>query len=245
MSRLAVVAVAVALSFAGSTPVRAKCAPTLLVAQVLTHSADVIPTGGGVLVGYTYSTDDEGSRRGDPAVNADWTMTVAKRRVAPRIEVLAPGLAVYRPGAIRGARPAAITLRDGKGKKLGSFSARGRLTAAALPAPIVTSATSVTTSVDYGRYQGMQQTATVVVDAIPAGAAALVAYTTSSTTPVAIAWARVDASSKPSIEIYSTPGRCGTEPDGLVAPSRSETIVLAWVDRFGQRSAVSAPVKVK
>jgi len=247
MSRLAVVALAAALSFAPSAPVQAKCAPTLLAPQLLTHPADTIPAGGGVLVGYIHSRDDDAAaaRGADPAVNADWKMTVAKRRVAPRIEVLAPGLAVYRPGAIRGARPTALTLRDGKGKKLGAFSARGRAAAFALSAPTVTSATTVTTTVDYGRYQGTKEIATVVVDAIPRGAVALIAYRTSGTTPVAIAWARVEASSKPAIEIYATPGRCGTEPDGLSAPTTGESIVVAWVDQFGQRTSMSAPVRVK
>ena len=93
--------------------------------------------------------------------------------------------------------------------------------------------------------RGTKQSATVVVDAIPRGAVALIAYRTSGAAPVAIAWARVEASSKPAIEIYATPGRCGTEPDGLSAPTTGESIVVAWVDQFGQRTSMSAPIRVK
>ena len=47
------------------------------------------------------------------------------------------------------------------------------------------------------------------------------------------------------IVVYDSPGRCGTEPDGLAAPAPGDAVALAWVDAFGRLSPRSAAIVVK
>ncbi len=237
----------VALALGTAAPAHSKCARVLLAPQIITHPADAIPPGGGVLVGFTETTDDaaEAFSGHDPAMNADWTLTVGKRKTRPRLEQLAPGLAVYRPGALRGARPTQLALRDGKGGKLGVFSATTRPDGASLAAPIVKRVTSTSAAQSKGRWRGVTNTATAEVDRIPDGAAALIVYRQDGATTTALTWARVAAGASSAIEVYASPGKCGTEPDGLSAPAPGDTVVLAWVDQFGRRSPLSTALVVK
>ncbi|MBK9036915.1 MAG: hypothetical protein IPL61_37630 [Myxococcales bacterium] len=247
MSRFVAVSLVAALCALGPTaPANAKCARVLLAPQVLTHAADPIPRGGGVLVGYTSTTDDgaEQFEGHDPAVNDDWVLVVGKRKLRPRIEVLAPGLAVYRPGVIRGARLATLALRDGAGRKLAGFTASTRPTPGLATAPTGATITSVSSQSNRGRDTRTLTTVTVTLAAAaPAGAVALIAYAGGAQS-APIAWGRVAAGAT-AIEIYDSPGRCGSEPDGLRAPAPGDTIALTWVDGFGQRSPRSAPIIVK
>lgn len=244
-SLVSVIVAAVALGHA--SPAYPKCARVLLAPQVITHGADTIPAHGGVLVGFAKTTDDaaEAFVGRDPAMNADWTLTVGRRKVRPRVEQLAPGLAVYRPGALRGARPTTITLRDGKGGRLAAFSATSRTGGVDLPAPVVIQLTSTSSAQSKGRWSGVRTTATAVVDRVPDGAAALIVYRETAGAATALTWARVGAGASPTIEVYATPGRCGTEPDGLTPPQPGDSVVLAWVDQFGRLSPRSTVVVVK
>ncbi|MBK7074468.1 MAG: hypothetical protein IPH44_19440 [Myxococcales bacterium] len=245
--RSSLVAVIVALALCHASPAYPKCARVLLAPQLITHAADPIPAGGGVLIGFTETTDDSAETFAghDPAMNADWTLVVGKRKTRPRLEQLAPGLAVYRPGALRGTRPTQVVLRDGKGAKVGAFSASSRADAASLPAPSVKRVTSTAVAQDKGRWRGTVTTTVVEVDQIPDRAAALIAYRQDGNNTTALTWARVAVGSSPAIEIYASPGKCGTEPEGLTAPAPGVTVVLAWVDQFGRRSPLSTPSVVK
>ena len=161
--RSSLVAVIVALALCHASPAYPKCARVLLAPQLITHAADPIPAGGGVLIGFTETTDDSAETFAghDPAMNADWTLVVGKRKTRPRLEQLAPGLAVYRPGALRGTRPTQVVLRDGKGAKVGAFSASSRADAASLPAPSVKRVTSTAVAQDKGRWRGTVTTTVV------------------------------------------------------------------------------------
>lgn len=236
-----------AVALGSASPASSKCARVLLAPQLITHAAETIPARGGVLVGFEETTDDaaEAYADHDPAMNTDWTLVVGKRKVRPRIEQLAPGLAVYRPGVLRSSRATTIVLRDGKGAKLGTFSATARPAPATLPAPVVTKLTSTSVAQNKGRWNGTVTTATAVVDRIPDGAAALIVYRRTADATTALSWARVAVGSAPSIEVYASPGRCGSEPDGLTAPATGDSVVLAWVDQFGRLSPQSAVVVVK
>lgn len=244
-SSLAAVIVALALGYA--SPAYPKCARVLLAPQLITHTADPIPAGGGVLIGFTETTDGsaEAFAGHDPAMNADWTLVVGKRKTRPRVEQLAPGLAVYRPGTLRGTRPTQLVLRDGKGAKVGAFSASARADAASLPPPTVKRITATSVAQNKGRWRGTVTTAIAEVDQIPDRAAALIVYRQDAGNTTALTWARVAVGSTPTIEVYASPGKCGSEPDGLTAPAPGETVVLAWVDQFGRRSPLSTATIVK
>jgi hypothetical protein len=245
--RSSLVAVIVALTLGHASPAYPKCARILLAPQLITHAADPIPAGGGVLIGFTETTDAtaEAFIGHDPAMNTDWTLTVGKRKTRPRVEQLAPGLAVYRPGTLRGTRPTPLVLRDGKGAKLGVFSASARADAASLPAPTVKRITSTAVAQNKGRWQATVTTTIAEVDQIPARAAALIVYRQGAGNTTPLTWARVAVGSTPTLEIYESPGKCGTEPEGLAAPAPGETVVLAWVDQFGRRSPLSATAVVQ
>lgn len=247
MSRSWIVAATLAVLTVGhhTSPVAAKCARVMLVPQVLTHAGDTVPATGGVLVGYGETTDDLGDQYEghDPARNDDWVLAVGKRKLRPRIEQLAPGLAVYRPGAVRGARLATLTLRDRKGKALASLSLAPRGASAPLPAPAVTAVTSTSSKGFRGR---LEQTVTAQLGgAIPAGAAALIAYEVDGATVTPLSWGRVAVGSTGAVVVYDTPGRCSGLPDGMTAPAPGDTVVFAWVDQFGGLSPRSASIKVK
>ena len=93
MPRVLLVALASLVLLAPSTG-RAKCAMPLLAHQIVTHAADEIPAGGGVLVGWTTSTDwDSGDRDStDPAARAGWRLRLKKTRVATTMEQLEKNL---------------------------------------------------------------------------------------------------------------------------------------------------------
>ena len=96
-----------------------------------------------------------------------------------------------------------------------------------------------------GRWRGVTTTATAEVDRIPDGAAALIVYRQDGATTTALSWARVAVGASSGIEVYASPGKCGTEPDGLTAPAPGDTVALAWVDQFGRRSPLSTALVVK
>lgn len=240
VSRSLVVVLALATAAADAD---AKCARVLLAPQVLTVARDPIAAGGGVLVGWTETTDDAAERfRGhDPAVNADWGFLVRKRKVRPVIEPLAPGLAVYRAGAARGS----VVLRDGDGARLGTFTVGASKAPWAVAAPAVASVTTTTAMKHRGRTTMQVLETSVAFDgAIPADAAAVIVYLVDGATRTPITWARVNGASG-AVRVYRTPGRCGDEPDGLRAPAVGQQVELAWVDRGGRLSPRSPTLGVE
>lgn len=228
----------------------AKCARVLLEPRVLTHAADKIPANGGILVGYDSTTDGGADRFAghDPAVNDDWLLVSGARKLRPKIEVLAPGLAVYQVRPFTRLRAGKLALRDGgAGRALLGTWRIGKAQPSALAAPQPRSIASVTTTGNnLGR--GRMDTTITTLElsaAPPPGAVAVIAYRGSGAAATPIAWARVTAGAADAIQLYRSPGRCGTEPDGLIAPAAGESIALAWVDAFGRRSPRSAAIVVR
>jgi len=200
----------------------------------------------GAIVGWTATTDGKAERfvGHDPAVNADWGFLVRKRKLRPVVDQLAPGLAVYRAGTATGA----VILREADGTRVGAFTVVADKKPWRVAAPQVTAVTSISAMRDHGRYQAMGTLATVAfAGAIPADAAAVIVYRVEgdkAPTATPITWARVNGATGP-VTIYVTPGRCGSEPTGLMPPAPGQRVVLAWVDAFGRVSPRSAPIKVK
>lgn len=231
-----------AAMLAGEPGAGAKCARVILEPEVLTHGADVIPGGGGVLLGYQQSTDWEAQpASGDPAYRDDWRFIVRKRRVKPKVEQLAPGLAVLRPGTIKSTTT--ITLKDAAGTKVGAFKARKKPSKFRAAAPGVTALTLTTTQ---GGRRGDDTTATVTLEvAPPAGAVALVMYLGDQDTSPAISWANVKASTSTSVVIFQSRSHCGGNPAGMAGPAAADLVSFRWIDQFGRKSPRSAAVKTQ
>lgn len=230
MTRAAVVVglgVAVALA-AVPVDAHAKCAMPRLEPQVLTHAADAIPPGGGVLVGWTTSRDwDKPRAEGDPAVNKTWRFTLRRRLIATTVKPLAPGLAVYAPRKRIGAK---LTLASA-----GSFTFTKRKATFDAAAPVVKAVR--TTIEDKGRWRS---TSTVVeLDAAPpSDAVGLIVYGAGQGP---ITWAVADASST-TITVFEDSGRCDVHPPAMRAPAVGEKVEAAWVDRFGRLTVRSSAV---
>jgi hypothetical protein len=220
----------------------AKCAMALLDHVVVAHAGDVIPAGGGVLVGWQESRDyDAGlSGSGDPAMNPGWKFRVRKRNLAARATQLAPGLVVYTPVRLPKGRQIGVQLIGAKGVRIGTFKF-GKKTPGITEAP----SPKTLTVTHRQNFRSTKTDGVVELDAPPPkGAYGLVMYEVTASGAPAIAWGPVMDSAATTITVYDGPGRCGTEPDGMRAPAGGAVVELAWVDRFGRLSPRSAQVTV-
>lgn len=235
--------VAVTALLAGEPGAGAKCARVVLEPELLTHGGDVIPGGGGVLFGYTNSTDyDQASSGDDPSFDASYRFILRKRKIKPSYEQLAPGLGVYRFGKITGTKAVAISM-TGAGGKVGAFKARKKTSRPRFSAP---GATALTLTVKSGYRWGDEITATVTLDAAPpAEAVALIMYLGDTEKVEPISWANVKGGTSTSVVIFQSRNHCGGNPAGMAAPKAADLVSFAWVDQFGRRSARSAAVKAQ
>jgi hypothetical protein len=192
----------------------AKCAMQHLAADVLPDA----PNGAIVMINSTnYDNPD------DEDVST-WKLRVDGKNVAPVIEVLAPGLSVYRlpTGATAG------ELVDGK-TTLAKITAQ---TSKPLPAPKVK-------SVKHDKDERSARTSVALTGDAPADAVAIVITDAKGT---ALSWGRVNVYGA-GIEPYEH-GRCGMLPNGTVEPTVGSSVRLFWVDKYGRASAKSAAIKV-
>lgn len=237
--KAAALLIAAIAAMAPARSAAADCAPASLAHQVLSHGGDELPASGGVLVGWTTSNDwKQGAARVDPAGHADWRFLVGKRKVRPRLEQLAPGLAVYRPARVTGSKPQKMILIDGKGGKLLTLKAGSKKRAFRADAPAVK---SITMTRQLQR-RGEHVEALAELDgAVPAEAVALIVYDDAG---AAISWVNVRGATATSLLVYTSPGGCGVNPPGMTAPAAGTSVTLAWVDTFGRVSKRSAAVSV-
>ena len=113
------------LVLATSLDAGAKCAMVSLAPKPLTPTATAIATGGGILVGLTY----EGQGRNEDKVEQPtWRIKQGGKLSEPKINVLAPGLAVYEitgDGALVDAKGTSLVAVK-KGKELPKLAAPTR-----------------------------------------------------------------------------------------------------------------------
>lgn len=210
-------------------PATATCTAMPLSIRVATPAGTEIPGDGGILVLTGWGGADGALEFEDP-VRADWRLR-GKALIAPKIELYAPGLAVYRV-AFDG--PAPMELEDETHKVVTTVKpSTAKL--AAVPAPKVK---SVVFSQEIGARRSRQvATATLSADP-PAGAVALVIVDARGK---ATSWAAVAGgrTQRP----YEHSG-CAMHPNGTSAPSPGEKATLFWVMADGRRSPASKPVMV-
>ena len=222
MARFSALFALVALA-ASSAPVAAKCAMSHLRPKVVTTAPTV---GGGIVVAteqVSYDVKDEGD-----ATQPTWKLEMGGSSSAPKIESLAPGLAVYRLPATAGT----ATLLDGKTVIAKVTTSKAKPTM--LPAPKIK---SITHDVTTGRRSSAFTTA-IIDGAPPAGAVALVLADAKGT---ARSFGLVGTDSK--ITVYAH-GRCGVVPNNTVESTLGDKVTLFWVDQSGNKSPASAVIKV-
>jgi hypothetical protein len=186
-------------------------------------SPDVLASTSAVVVGFEH--DDRGKHEpGDVAVRADWKFREAGTVVAPAIDPIAPGLAVYR---FPTSAAATVTLEDGAKKTIATLVPTK---AAGLKAPRVK---KLVLEERHGRRPFARVTVTVDGGA-PDRAIALVLADAKGKP---LSWGRVTAGAT-SIEVLSR-GRCQTLPNNTVVAQAKQQVTLFWVDDTGAKSPVA------
>jgi hypothetical protein len=223
----------------GARDAGAKCAMQSLTFEIVTHQGDAFPSGGGVLVAWTSTTDgSSASNDADPTWHEAWQFREKRRTVKTERVKLAPGLTVYRPMFAAG-RAHAVKLVDGKSLKLGTFT-RSKATGTPPAAPTVTKVTRAEAPEAY-RAKRIEITAQLGA-APPAGAFALVILDEHGT---AESWGRVDDPSATSITVYRSEGHCGVLPPDMRAAAAGDHVTFEWVGKDGEVSAASSALEVE
>ena len=217
MTRLVVIAGLVASTLLSSSA-DAKCAMQHLAVQILPDA----PNGAIVM---ERSATDEGP---DAGARTGWTLRADGKDVAPVIDTLAPGLVVYR--LPKGMEAAELT--DGK-TTLAKLTARARTS---LPAPKVKSVMHDEGTANIRKRS--ERTTATIQGAVPADAVAIV-ITDEKGTPLSFGLVERGEPLEPYFH-----GRCSVLPNGTVPPVPGSRVRLFWVDKYGQPSAKSSPIKV-
>ena len=113
-------------------PAAADCAISELGPELLTRAGAKIPADGGILVGWSASTDRKTPEKGDPSQHA-YKAVAGSKTVSLVMASLAPGLTVYRP---KPSVVGALSVKNGKAALVDVTFDKAK--GAALPAPEVT-----------------------------------------------------------------------------------------------------------
>jgi hypothetical protein len=219
-------AVLALVTLAGSaTPAVAKCAMSHLRPKVITSVA--IPAGGGIVVAteqVSYDVEDQGD-----AVQPTWRLEIDGKRTAPKIDTLAPGLAVYRLPA----SATKATLIDGK-TVIGSVTTT-TAPRAALAAPRVK-------SIRHDKTVGRRSSAytTVKLDAAPPPGMVALVLADAKGTPRSYGLVEDTATE---VRVYAH-SRCGVVPNNTVESAAGDRVTLFWVDQAGRTSPASKVVTI-
>ncbi len=233
----------------------ADCAMPAYAGDVLTTRVTKLPADGGILVGWKYDAQATKTASGDASDQATWTISNGKANGNLKLKrvSLAPGLSVYQPAPA----PGTLTLADGKGTTLGTFTLDPKAAANAMTAPTVV---SVALSETPSRRGSNRRVLATFKDAAPPEAVAVIVYQAPVKTkpvagntkqlaaaPVAISFVRIpDTHDKlQELQVFNDAGHCGVLQPGARPPTANEQVTFAWVDAFGRRSPLSAAVVAK
>ncbi len=207
----------------------ADCAPADLQTVVITKQDAALPADGGIVVVSTAG----GMRNPDKsseAVRPTWKLRAGGASSAPKIDVYAPGLAVYRLGAAKGA----AELLDDEGKAVVKVTPDAAK-AAAVATPKVKKAEYLATM----SRRSWQRIEVTLDAAPPAGTYAIVIADAKGK---GLSWSAVNAGSTQ--QFPYTHSDCGVVANGTIVPKPGETVTVFFVDASGRRSAASAPLKL-
>jgi hypothetical protein len=207
----------------------ADCAPADLQTVAITKQDAAVPADGGIIVVST-AGGMRNSPKNSEAVRPTWKLRAGSASSAPKIDVYAPGLAVYRLGAVKGA----AELLDDDGKAVVKVTPDAAK-AATLAAPNVKKIEYLATTM-----RRSWQRIEVTLDAAPpAGTYAIVIADAKGK---GLSWSVTNAASTQQFP-YSH-NDCGVVPNGTVVPKPGETVTVFFVDGAGRRSAASKPLKL-
>jgi hypothetical protein len=225
------VLVAAALSLPPSTAA-GDCMPVQLTTQVITLADTAIPSDGGIVVATTVSGKYDPANRGKSAeaVRPTWRMRVNTTTSAPKIDELAPGLAVYRlPAKVS----SPITLEDDEQKTVAKVT-RSTAKLAAYPAPKVK-------KLEYHATMSRRSMQRIEATLEVAPAKLTYALVIADTKGKALSWGMVGAGLTQFPYLHSD---CGALPNGTSVPKPGDMVTLFFVDSQGRRSPASKPIKL-
>ena len=230
MYRLALVAAAVALV---PNIAAGDCMPSQLAAQVITLSGSVVPSDGGIVVAATVSGSYDPANRGSGAANVvqpKWQLRGSNGAMAPKIDLVAPGLAVYRVPA----DSASVTLEDDGGKAVAKVTTSKSKPGATYPAPKVKKLEYIAT---LSRHSMQRIEATLEVEPAKLTYAIVIADAKGK----AKAWGMIGKGLTQFPYLHSD---CGSVPNGTSVPKPGDMVTLFYVDSVGRRSEPSKPIKL-
>lgn len=197
---------------------------------VRTPQGGTIASDGGFVVG-TRSRPGNDVGKGEIAVQADWKIRAGSVRSTPKIDVLAPGLAIYRLPA----KATDVVLEDGKGKVVGK--------ATVVPGAPTTLAAPRIKTILSGRTGGRHPTTFVTAELDGAPPNEALALVLTDAAGVARSWGFVPPGGK-EIPIFDNHQGCGTFPNGTVQSRPGDVVVAYWVDTRGHRSPTTPKIIV-
>ncbi len=208
--------------------------PSQLMTQVIPKADTAIPSDGGILVAATVSGSYDpanGGKGSAEVVQPKWRLRSGKTAVAPKIDVLAPGLAVYRIRAESQTAP--ITLEDDSGKVVASVTA-SKSKLAAYPAPKIKKLEYIAT---LSRRSSQRIEATLEVEPAKMTYAIVIADAKGKPT----SWGMTGTGLTQFPYMHSD---CGSLPNGTSIPKPGDIVTLFYVDSTGRRSGASKPMKL-
>jgi hypothetical protein len=207
---------------------RSECAVSGLVPVVLTRSTNELPADGGIVI----AAQSQGGNlpSGEVTVQPAWRIAIGKMRITPTIQVVAPGLAVYRWVGAAGE----VVLLDKDGKELVTV----RATKATQPPPAAPVVKKAWRHVNGRRHSTLE--IGVEVDAVPADAVALV-LADDKGKPRSFG----PTSHRSATTLYPLyQPSCALVPNGTETTKVGDRITLLWVDDAGRVSPPSKPIVV-
>lgn len=161
----------------------------------------------------------------------DWRYRALNKIVRPRVETLAPGLAIYHLPPLPGDE---VVLEDGEHQ----IRARATRIFTAEPPLAAPEVTSIAAS-SPGRNIVTAKLATKA----PAAARILVVSKLEGERTTPLAWTFVWDGAE-SLQLFRAPGGCTEYVTSWIEPKRGDRVVLAWVDDAGRVSEPSKPVVI-
>jgi hypothetical protein len=209
-----------------------ECAVMDPTATPVTLNDSVIEDGGGVVVGIGFT--GQKTHGGDIVTQPGWRFRDGGKLVAPTIDKIAPGLAVYRlPASMsqtymleNDKHAAVVTVRRSKDRD-----------AAVLAAPMPTGGEhmAVVTPRDRSDFVTVH-----LIAPAPRGAMALVIYGPDGTPR---SFGPVPDNAK-DVVVYRSRGRCALDVPGEVATHVGDHVSVAWLDLSGRLSARSRAIEI-
>jgi hypothetical protein len=226
--RTTLIFAALLASLATPAAARAECAVAGLVPAVLSRTTTELPDDGGIVVGAFSQGGNLPS--GEVAVQPSWRLAVGKTQITPKVDVIAPGLAVYRGLG----RAGDVALVDGKGKELAKVRATsGKRPALAAPAV-------KTLSFEQTQHRRSSTKIAAAFDEIPPSAVALVIADEKGKPRSWGATSRAGKGTVYPLDIAS----CAALPNGTEMTKAGDKVTLFWVDDAGRVSPATRPIVV-